>query len=293
MPENHHCSQNQTTHFFRRCWHCGKSLSRLSYKCHKCGKYFCPDCRQPENHGCKVTFPGPAPFNPSKKTPTRRFSGSISDLIGVLIAILIIASFLSNLIFPFILLGIHQNMQLVLGNPKSTYFYDVSSSCNGNENDIVSALDYLSSATGIKFVRIPPPFALIFGGIEFSCGGVSSLGASGESESGSVGISYIIIVHNQVRLLSTSEEVILHETLHSLGFAHSQDPNSIMYPIQHGDSQIDSDIIDFLKTFYVNNPFSYLNILTLNMITGGFIIFLIVAVIATPRKRLPRSRKRL
>jgi hypothetical protein len=168
-------------------------------------------------------------------------------------------------------------MQYIIGNPKPVYFYDIDSSCNSKENNIVSSLEYFSSNTGIKFVRLPPPFALLLGNIEYSCGGfIHTPGAIGESEGGMVGVSYIIVAWNKVTLLDTSSEVVSHETLHSMGFEHSQDPTNIMYPIMRGYPQIDPDTIDFLKAFYVNNPFAYLNIITLNMIYGIFFLFLII-----------------
>jgi hypothetical protein len=170
-------------------------------------------------------------------------------------------------------------MESRLGNPKSVYLFDIDSSCTNYENDIISSLDLLSSSSGINFIRVPAPFALILGGIGYSCGNVGTHGAIGESEGGMVGVSFIIVSWNQIRLLDTSKEVILHETLHSLGFAHSANPNSIMYPIlSPGISQIDPDIIGFLKTYYVANPFAYLNILTTNMISGAFIVFLILVL---------------
>ena len=208
---------------------------------------------------------------------------NVESFIGTFFAAVIIfiigGSFLSNLIFPVILIGVHPNMQYIIGNPKPMYFYDIDSSCNRQENNIVSALDYFSRNTGIKFVRLPPPFALLLGNIEYSCGGgFHTPGAIGESEGGMVGVSYIIVAWNRVTLLDTSGEVVSHETLHSMGFAHSQDPTSIMYPMMRGYPQIDPDIIDFLKTFYVNDPFAYLNILTLNMFAGGFLILIIIGL---------------
>jgi hypothetical protein len=203
----------------------------------------------------------------------------IETFFAAVIIFIIGGSFLSNLIFPVILIGVHPNMQYIIGNPKPMYFYDIDSSCNREENNIVSALDYFSRNTGIKFVRLPPPFALLLGNIEYSCGeGFHTPGAIGESEGGMVGVSYFIVAWNKVTLLDTSSEVVSHETLHSMGFEHSQDPTSIMYPIMRGYPQIDSDIVDFLKTFYVNDPFAYLNILTLNMFAGGFLILIIIGL---------------
>jgi len=192
--------------------------------------------------------------------------------------IVIIGSLLTNLIFPVILLSVHPDMHYIIGNPKSLYLYDISSACNSQQNnDIQSALDHLSDNTGIKFVQIPSPLALVSGGIEYTCGDVQSYGASGESEGGSLFFAYIIVSWNQIRLRNTGSHVVIHETLHSMGFDHNQDPNSIMYPIGSGDAQIDPGIIEFLKTYYINNPFAYMNILTLNMF---FVILFLLFIYA-------------
>jgi len=85
------------------------------------------------------------------------------------------------------------------------------------------------------------------GGIQYTCeGSMSNYGASGEAESGMVGVSYIIFVWNNIRLQDTHEEVVIHETLHTMGFAHSNDQNSIMYPIGRGHSHIDPEIEYYL-----------------------------------------------
>ena len=204
-------------------------------------------------------------------------SGFIGDLVGAAIVCIIFGAFIANIAFPFILMGVHPNMQGTLGNPKPLYLYSLSPSCTFN-NDIESALEHLSSTTGIEFVQLPSPLGLVLGGVQYTCeGSMSNYGASGEAESGMVGVSYIIFVWNNIRLQDTHEEVVIHETLHTMGFAHSNDQNSIMYPIGRGHSQIDPEIVDFLKTWYVNNPFAYLNILTLNMMVLG--ILLLIALV--------------
>ena len=218
-------------------------------------------------------------------------SGNIT---ATLIILIVIAWIFSTLFSPYIIAGIRPNMQTSIGNPKAVYFYDIDSSCNSNkENNIVSALNYLSSATGVKFIQIPPPFAYIFGGIDYSCDGVrSGANAIGESESNMVGISYIIIVWNKIKLSDTGKETVLHETLHNIGFGHSTNANSIMYPVQRGNSQIDPDIIDFTRTFYVNNPFAYLTIFTVNMVVLPVLFFILLCGIAVIFEPIIKRRKR-
>jgi hypothetical protein len=283
-----------------RCAECGNHINGTPLKCHRCGRYFCIACIEFDFHHCREYHPNHTEpyrhvrYPPKKQTsvtsrpktkPKRNF-----DIVGYLVVVLIIAvfiAFFSNLFFPFILSFNHQDMNKVIGNPKSLYFYDICSSCNNKqEKDIVSALGYLSSTTDVKFVRLPGPVALVLGGIEYSCGGgLTNIGASGESSSASGGFYIFYAVMNQIKLVSTDKEVILHETLHSMGFDHSKDSKSIMYPIQRGNNQIDPDIIDFIKTYYVYNPFGYLNIISLNIIALGIGCFVLLIIFGSGGKR--------
>ena len=206
-----------------------------------------------------------------------KISDIIKNFISLAIIIIILSCIFSNLLSPFIVNNPNSNMRASIGNPKAIYFYDIDGSCNTNNDDnIESALNYLSTMTGLKFIRIPPPFALIFGGIGYSCGGVHSGNAIGESESSSFGSSWFILVWNNIRLSDTSEQVVLHETLHNIGFGHNENSKSIMYPIKHGNSQIDIEIINFIKTYYINNPVAYMTIITVNMICLPILFLLLL-----------------
>jgi hypothetical protein len=222
------------------------------------------------------------------KYKIKKYLGGIS---GNFLTILIILFIFSSLALPFILMFVHPNMQMVIGTPKAVYFYDIDQSCN--KNQIETTLEHLSSDTGIKFIQLPQPFGLILGGIGYTCGGyLSNYGAIGESESGFVGASYFIISWNKIRLVDTSEDVVLHETLHSMGFAHSQNPNNIMYPIRGGNSQLDSQTIDFLKMWYTYNPLAYLNIFSFNIISMGIFIIMIIGLVSLIQKKIPKKFKR-
>lgn len=176
------------------------------------------------------------------------------------------AMLFSNIIFPFILLTAHSNMQPVIGNPKPVYFYDISPSCGNYAQNIVSSLDYMSSETGVKFISLPNPFALLIGGISYDCtGALTNYGAVGEAESGFAGVGGFIFAWNDVRMLSLSRTTIVHETLHVMGFAHNGDLNSIMHPSASA-NRIEPDIIYFIRRMYSANPLAYLNIIPLNLL---------------------------
>lgn len=178
-------------------------------------------------------------------------------------------------------------MQYVIGNPKPLYLYDIDSSCSNYESYIVSSINYLSEKTGVKFVRLESPLALFFGGISYSCTSVmSNIGAAGEAESGFIGISWFFIAWNQIRLSSVSPSVILHETLHVMGFGHSTNPASIMYPyaIQPG---VENELIYFIQKWYANNPLAYFNIIPLNLLwVLLFLLLIILSWIITLDKKI-------
>jgi hypothetical protein len=196
----------------------------------------------------------------------KNFSNDILDFAGKIITYLIIVMFISGLVFPLILFGSHSDMQYVIGNPRPFYFYDISDSCKDYDSSIVYSLESLSKETGVKFFRLPSPLALIAGGISYDCSVVmTNVGAAGEAESGIIGISWIVIAWNKIRLVSIDPQTILHETLHTMGFGHSQNPGSIMYQYNLGGG-LDTDTISFVKKMYGHNIFAYLNIIPLNLL---------------------------
>ncbi|MBN1896677.1 MAG: matrixin family metalloprotease [Candidatus Aenigmarchaeota archaeon] len=187
---------------------------------------------------------------------------------------LVILVFVLGFILPIFLFFIHLDMQYVIGNPKPLYLYDIGSSCS-NETNIISSLNHLSEETGVKFVRLQSPLALLSGGISYSCASViSDSGAVGEAESGFIGVSWFIIAWNHIRLSSVSQEVILHETLHVMGFGHSENPTSIMYPYVNQQG-LENELKDFIRNWYARNPVAYFNIVPLNLLWMLFFIAII------------------
>jgi len=215
----------------------------------------------------------------SRKKRIKKFFGKFNNGFLVMLWILVIM-YIWAFISPAILLFStppEQDMSYVIGNPKPLYFYDIDSSCSDSDVvKITSSLKYLSQKTGIRFVRLSHPIALVSGGISYYCENPHNYNAAGEQEHGFMGISFIIISWNKVRIPREylTGEVILHETLHAMGFGHSSDPNSIMYPYARGNSIITDDLSNFISKYY-KSPIAYLNILPTNMLLGTVILFLI------------------
>jgi hypothetical protein len=185
--------------------------------------------------------------------------------------VLIIFEYVSPLILSFA----HPDMQYIVGNPKAVYFYDIDSpSCGDLGKSITYSLGHLSDGTKVRFIQMPPPIALILGGFSYTCGDLTNKSALGEFECDYTALPYYVIEWNRISLSHYSNEtVILHETLHNMGFGHSQNNRSIMYPI--GQQQVmESDLADFIRTWYTKNPLAYLNIIPLTLVCalGLFLI---------------------
>jgi len=203
----------------------------------------------------------------------------LSNIIDTLLVCAVYGWLISIFIFPVVMVFVSQNTLMMANPPRSAYFYDIDTSCNYTEKQhIDNALSKLSGETGVYFIYIPSPLAGISGGISYSCNKNYSQYA-GTSETGVVGVSYIIIIWNHIILSDITTETILHETLHSMGFSHRDYQTSIMYPIQHGQIQIDRNIVDLIKVWYVRNPLAYLSIITVNMVIITFGILLIIILL--------------
>jgi CBS domain-containing protein len=191
--------------------------------------------------------------NNYKKVETGSSTFNIRNVIFALFIFFLIISFFTNLIYPL---------------KRPIYFYDLDPNCVQYNNQIISGIEKFSDITNIKFVRIPFPLGYISGGNSYYCD-IKGSYFLGEHESniisGGSGLCIIIIHLNKIKLYDLSEETIFHETLHSMGFDHSENKSSIMYPYQRGYSDIDSETISNINHF-INEPLILFNILTFNLI---------------------------
>lgn len=296
-----------------RCDYCKKNIDGLPHKCKYCGKTHCQNHLVPENHDCKKVnqFRGNyfnkahkkvekeeyenSPYNGSARDllsemnePSKpsvdfdnkpRFSTRLKDfLLSNRLYIIIIIAALS-LISPMYLGFFNQNMHFVIGNPRPIYFYDIDYTCTTSQQQAIqSALNYISTDTGVRFIHVPSPAALLSGGIGYGCSGFISSDNSnfetiGESESGNIISTYFILSWNSITLNNFERGVIVHETLHSMGFDHNYNSKSIMYPYYNDVTSIEPEMLKMIKRFYVYNPLAYFNILPFNILMLLVIIF--------------------
>ena len=82
-----------------------------------------------------------------------------------------------------------------------------------------------------------------------------------------------VITHGQVLLLRDSDcptpNVATHELLHALGFAHSTNPNNVMYPVTNCDQTIGQDIPELINTLYSTPSYSDLSFANASAIIHG------------------------
>jgi len=185
---------------------------------------------------------------------------------GIIVIIL-----LSNFAYPIYLDIKNPDMSVVTGNPKPIYMYDIDESCDFEK--IESTLDSFSEETGVKFIQLSHPYALVLGGISFECVDNLADDAVGEAETGLVGGGIFIFAWNNIRLLDIDRGTILHEVLHVMSFDHRDDQNSIMYPYSTSET-VDKEIVQIIKKYYSENPLAYINLLTMNIYTLILILFL-------------------
>ncbi|MEK6856166.1 MAG: matrixin family metalloprotease [Nanoarchaeota archaeon] len=138
--------------------------------------------------------------------------------------------------------------------------FSIADDCNELKNqEIIQALLTIQSKTPIIFYKS------YYSGISFVCSGNASEFGSGDSENEVVAgaakpedilnlTNLYIIQKASVTLLRPEKcqtpQVVIHETLHALGFDHSSDENSILYPITNCKQKIDPAIFEELNRLY-------------------------------------------
>ena len=123
------------------------------------------------------------------------------------------------------------------------------------KNDMERAFEIIENKTSLTFYPVTSNEEIsvtcdsknkIEGGLFIAGeGGPTNITRSGE---------YNVILHGTILLIRQSEcerpNVAIHELLHVLGFAHSSNPNNIMYEVSRCNQVIGDDTIELLNNLY-------------------------------------------
>lgn len=135
--------------------------------------------------------------------------------------------------------------------------FQVSNACSQkNREDFIKATNILATKTGLNFYQSAKPEITVV------CSQISPkpeqknyfiAGEGGPSEIINA-TRYAIILSGQISLYRTEKcdnpQIALHELLHALGFNHTNDKNSIMYPVTDCEQKLDDYIINEIKNLY-------------------------------------------
>ena len=138
--------------------------------------------------------------------------------------------------------------------------YKISDACPlKKKNDMQEAFDIISNITVLQF------YPVIYGEeISVSCSndniveGNAFVGGEGGVTNVTIAGNYNLISKGEILLLRDSDcprpNIAIHELLHALGFAHSQNQNNIMYPTSDCDQTVGDDIPFLINQLYSVNP---------------------------------------
>ena len=138
----------------------------------------------------------------------------------------------------------------------SNISYDIVDCPLYKENDIRKAFAILQNITVLSFYSVESN-----GDISAFCTDRTKPSKNGffvAGEGGPVNITKLLdfnlISHGEITLIKESQcnepKIAIHEILHALGFKHSSNPDSIMYPTSNCNQEIGQDIINKIKEVY-------------------------------------------
>ena len=159
--------------------------------------------------------------------------------------------------------------------------YSISEACNARKrDDIRVALAELEQTTPLAFVERGE------GSISYACShvelpsGQTNHFVAGEAVPTRIvnASAFYIIEGANVSLyrdeLCDTPQVALHETLHALGFDHTSNETSIMFPITQCDQTLDTSIIETLVQLYAIPSYPDLVLVSLSAnVSSGYLSF--------------------
>ncbi len=168
--------------------------------------------------------------------------------------------------------------------PEKEITYALDPACDTKkEENIITAFSILSAKTVLKFI---PEMGKKEPRIRVLCSDISPnsdkrghfvAGEGGPSELVNVS-EYYVILESKISLYRTDScsepKVALHEILHALGFNHTSDSQSIMYPISFCNQQLDESIIQEINRLYSVPSYPDLTIDSVNVNrVGSYLMF--------------------
>ncbi len=164
--------------------------------------------------------------------------------------------------------------------PDRRISYYISPECSKERSEeMLTALALLENATGLlRFYPKPNDNAEIFVScsekIQSDEAGLFVAGEGGPRKILDTGL-YYVIYQGKIMLRKTSNckngfpVIALHELLHVLGFNHTANEHSIMYPLYGCDKELDEEIVARLKELYSQDSLPDLTFMNVNAVKKG------------------------
>lgn len=136
-----------------------------------------------------------------------------------------------------------------------TYSLDTTDCSLQRQDDMRRAISIIENLTVLRFLQVTSSPE-----ISISCNNsiVINQNYFVAGEGGATNVTktdnFNVILNGKVLLLRDSlcpePNIAIHELLHALGFAHSQNPNNVMYPVTSCSQTIGQDIPDLINQIY-------------------------------------------
>jgi len=173
-------------------------------------------------------------------------------------------------------------------SPNISYFID-DSCLNGKVNDINKAFEIISEETILDFYRVPENgeikincFDKELGEGEFYHDDFHLVGTASPTNVLNTS-KYFVIFEGKVNLYGSEdcEEPIyaIHEIFHVLGFKHSNNRESILYPVLYCDQKILDEIKEDISRNYADPIYPDLTFSKINIETSGNYLYASVSII--------------